>query len=45
MDQLKTGDVAPAFELQDQHGNTVRLADFRGRKVFIYFFPKAKTSG
>jgi len=42
---LTKGDEAPAFELQDQRGRKVRLADFRGRKVLIYFFPKANTSG
>ena len=42
---LKKGDEAPRFDLQDQHGNSVRLSDFRGRKVLIYFFPKANTSG
>jgi len=42
---LKKGDEAPEFELQDQNGRVVRLSDFRGRKVLIYFFPKANTSG
>ena len=42
---LKKGDEAPAFELQDQNGGVVRLSDFRGRKVLIYFFPKANTPG
>jgi thioredoxin-dependent peroxiredoxin len=42
---LKKGDEAPAFELEDQHGNRVRLSDFRGRKVLVFFFPKANTSG
>lgn len=42
---LKTGDIAPAFKAMDQHGKVVKLADFRGGKLFIYFFPKANTSG
>ena len=45
MDQLKPGDVAPSFEAPDQNGNTFRLTDSKGRKVFVYFFPKANTSG
>ena len=42
---LKAGDPAPDFALPDQHGNTVRLSDLRGRKVLVYFFPKADTPG
>jgi peroxiredoxin len=42
---LKKGDEAPEFKLLDQNGGAVRLLDFRGRKVLIYFFPKANTSG
>ena len=45
MAELKPGDQAPVFELTDQHGKTVRLADFRGRKVLVYFYPEADTSG
>lgn len=45
MATLKTGDRAPAFEAQDQSGNTVKLADFKGRKLIVYFYPKANTSG
>lgn len=37
---LKPGDKAPAFTLLDQHGNKVRLSDFKGRRVLIYFYPK-----
>ena len=43
--RLEPGDEAPAFELLDQHGNTVRLDDFRGRKLLVYFYPEADTSG
>lgn len=45
MTELKPGDRAPEFELTDQHGATVRLADYRGRKVLVYFYPEADTSG
>jgi peroxiredoxin len=42
---VRAGDAAPAFELPDQHGRTVRLADFRGsRHVVLMFFPFAFTS-
>ena len=42
---LKAGDPAPDFALPDQSGETVRLADLRGRKVLVYFYPKADTPG
>jgi peroxiredoxin Q/BCP len=42
---LTRGDKAPDFTLTDQHGNTVRLKDFLGRKVLLYFYPKADTPG
>lgn len=45
MSTLKQGDPAPAFELPDQHGDVVRLSDLRGRKVLLYFYPKADTTG
>jgi thioredoxin-dependent peroxiredoxin len=43
--KLSPGDVAPPFELQDQNGNVVRLADYLGRRVLVYFYPKADTTG
>jgi peroxiredoxin Q/BCP len=43
--RLSAGDAAPAFSLQDQNGKTVRLSDFRGRKLLVYFYPKADTPG
>ena len=45
MTQLKEGSKAPAFALQDQDGKTVKLADFKGRKLLVYFYPKADTPG
>ena len=42
---LKPGDKAPAFALLDQDGNKVKLADFKGRMVLVYFYPKADTPG
>jgi peroxiredoxin Q/BCP len=42
---LKPGDKAPAFTLLDQDENKVRLSDFKGRRVLIYFYPKADTPG
>jgi peroxiredoxin Q/BCP len=43
--RLEPGDPAPPFALVDQGGRTVRLEDYRGRKVLVYFFPKADTPG
>jgi thioredoxin-dependent peroxiredoxin len=45
MPTLKSGDIAPAFTLPDQNGNKVKLSDFRGSKLLLYFYPKAGTSG
>jgi thioredoxin-dependent peroxiredoxin len=42
---LKPGDQAPDFTLLDQTGSPVSLADYRGRKVLVYFYPKADTPG
>jgi thioredoxin-dependent peroxiredoxin len=42
---LDTGDPAPPFALLEQHGQTVRLEDYRGRKVLVYFYPEADTPG
>jgi len=42
---LKPGDMAPDFSLKDQSGKAVRLSDLRGRRVVLYFFPKADTPG
>ena len=45
MARLKPGDAAPQFQLPDQQDQTVSLADFRGQKLLIYFYPKADTPG
>ena len=42
---LQPGDKAPAFALLDQSGNKVKLGDFKGRKVLVFFYPKADTPG
>jgi peroxiredoxin Q/BCP len=45
MDRLVAGKKAPAFSLSDQSGNTVKLSGFKGRKVLVYFYPRADTPG
>ena len=45
MEKLKPGDLAPAFTAPDQNGHTVGLKAFKGRKCFVFFYPKAGTSG
>jgi peroxiredoxin Q/BCP len=45
MGQLKPGDIAPQFELEDQNGRKMKLSDFQGRKLLLYFYPKANTPG
>ncbi len=45
MAQLQPGDDAPPFTLLDQTGSPVSLADFKGRKVLVFFYPKADTAG
>ncbi len=42
---IQIGDPAPDFSSTDQNGNPVRLADYRGKKVVLYFYPKDDTSG
>ncbi|CAM3465339.1 thioredoxin-dependent thiol peroxidase [Mycobacterium frederiksbergense] len=43
--RLAVGDKAPTFSLPDADGNTVKLSDFTGRKVIVYFYPAASTPG
>lgn len=45
MIQLKEGSEAPAFEGIDQNGKTIKLSDFSGKKVILYFYPKDNTPG
>jgi thioredoxin-dependent peroxiredoxin len=42
---IEQGDPAPDFELPDQDGRAVKLSDFRGQPVVVYFYPKAATPG
>ncbi|MDI1355638.1 MAG: thioredoxin-dependent thiol peroxidase [bacterium] len=42
---MKKGLRAPSFEGIDQHGATIRLSDFRGKKLVLYFYPKDNTPG
>ena len=42
---LKIGDQAPYFEGTDQNGDIIRLSDFKGRKLVLYFYPKDSTPG
>lgn len=42
---LQVGDMAPDFTANDQNGNAVRLSDYRGKKVVLYFYPKDDTPG
>ena len=42
---LDVGDKAPNFKLQRDDGDTVSLADFKGRKLVVYFYPRADTPG
>jgi peroxiredoxin Q/BCP len=43
MAELKEGDKAPAFKAKDQDGNTVSLADFKGKNLVLYFYPQDDT--
>jgi len=43
--KLNVGDKAPDFEAKDQNGNTIKLSDYRNKKVILYFYPKDDTSG
>ena len=45
MSKLKVGDPAPPFALEDQNGRIVSLADFRGTRLLLYFYPRADTPG
>jgi peroxiredoxin Q/BCP len=45
MAKLETGATAPAFTLPDQEGKPVKLSDFKGQRVIVYFYPAAMTPG
>ena len=45
MTKLKIGDNAPNFESKDEKGNIVQFSDFRGKKLVLFFYPKASTPG
>ncbi|MDT0558701.1 thioredoxin-dependent thiol peroxidase [Ichthyenterobacterium sp. W332] len=45
MTHLKAGDKAPEFSALNQDGNTVNLNDFKGKKLVVFFYPKASTPG
>jgi peroxiredoxin Q/BCP len=45
MAKLTIGDTAPGFKLLEQDSKTVKLSDFAGKKVLVYFYPKAETPG
>jgi len=45
MTTLKIGDKAPNFVALDQEGNTIKLEDYKGKKLVLFFYPKASTPG
>jgi len=45
MQHLKEGDMAPGFSATDQHGKEIKLSDYAGKKVILYFYPKDNTPG
>ena len=45
MTKLKIGDIAPNFISKDQDGNTISLSDYKGKKLVLFFYPKASTPG
>ena len=42
---MRTGDKAPDFSLPNESGSTIKLSDFRGKNVILFFYPKANTPG
>ena len=42
---LKIGDTLPTFQLDNQDGNLVKSSDFKGKKLVVFFYPKANTPG
>ncbi len=45
MNMLKVGDKVPEFSAKDQDGNTINLADYKGKKLIVFFYPRANTPG
>ena len=45
MTNLEIGDKSPNFVALDQEGNTIKLEDYKGRKLILFFYPKASTPG
>ena len=45
MKTLKVGDKVPEFIAKDQDGNIVKLSDYSGKKLIVFFYPKASTPG
>ncbi|GLU45049.1 thioredoxin-dependent thiol peroxidase [Allomuricauda sp. NBRC 101325] len=45
MNILKVGDKVPEFSAKDQDGNTINLSDYKGKKLVVFFYPKANTPG
>ena len=45
MNTLKVGDKVPEFQSVDQDGNTIKLSDYKGKKLIVFFYPKANTPG
>ncbi|UAB75230.1 thioredoxin-dependent thiol peroxidase [Mesoflavibacter sp. SCSIO 43206] len=45
MNTLKQGDKVPNFTVNDQDGNAVSLSDYKGKKLIVFFYPKASTPG
>ena len=45
MTHLKVGDKAPDFSALDEQGNTISLSDYKGKKLVVFFYPKASTPG
>ncbi len=42
---IEIGKTAPDFALQDEEGRTVKLSDYKGKRVVVFFYPKASTPG
>lgn len=45
METLRVGDKVPPFNAKDQDGNTINLSDYKGKKLIVFFYPRANTPG